>query len=163
MYSSLNSAAVFWHGSSQSLGVMFVRFSPRPMWSATVVVLCAAGLLVAVGCGKSSDRLDVDGRVTRKDGSPLVGATVMFRSSESGKYATGVTDKDGRYELGTSRPGEGIPPGDYRVTVMENRGDEDHPSPPTVAQKYSLPGRSGLTFAVEPGGERTFDIVLDPP
>jgi Carboxypeptidase regulatory-like domain len=132
--------------------------TPRPLRLIWLVALLAA----AAGCG-SSDRIGVTGRVTHRDGSPLVGARVTFRSPQTGKTASGFTDQDGNYELGTTTPGEGIPPGGYYVTVLEDRGPIENRKPPTVNEKYTLPDLSGLLFKVEPAGARTFDIVVDPP
>jgi Carboxypeptidase regulatory-like domain len=143
--------------------MIFTLFRPHVSRNLLAVALGAVGFVAVIGCGKSSGLQDIEGRVTHKDGSPLVGATVMYRSADSHKYATGVTDNDGHYTLGTSHPGEGIAPGNYSITVMENRGDEDNMRPPTIHRKYSLPSKSGLTFKVEPGGKSTFDMELDPP
>jgi hypothetical protein len=70
---------------------------------------------------------------------------------------------EGNYSIGTSTPGEGVPPDGYYVTVLEDRGPVTSMKPATVNSKYTLPSDSGLLFKVEDGGETTFDIVLDPP
>jgi hypothetical protein len=119
-------------------------------------------LVAATGCS-GSDRIGVTGRVTRKDGSPLVGAKVTFRSPRTGSSAIGFTDEDGRYNLGTATAGEGIPPEGYYVTIFEDRGPVTSPKPPTVSEKYKSYSDSGLKFKVKDGGETTFDMVLDPP
>ena len=119
-------------------------------------------LVAVIGCG-SADRIGITGRVTRKDGTPLVGAKVTFRSPRTGRTAIGFTDEDGRYELGTAMAGEGVPPEGYYVTVFEDRGAVTSPKPPTVSEKYTSYADSGLKFKVEEGGETTFDMVLDPP
>jgi len=124
------------------------------------LLVCAVSLMVT-GCG--SDRVDVGGTVTRTDGSPVIGARVTFRSPDTGHTASGVTDQQGRYQLGTSAVGEGILPGGYYVVVQEDRGSWDEPSPPTIDPKYARPATSGLAFKVEPGGNNTFNIEVDPP
>jgi hypothetical protein len=118
--------------------------------------------LTIVGCG-GSDRIGITGRVTRKDGTPLVGAKITFRSPRTGTTAIGFTDNDGRYELGTATMGEGIPPEGYYVTVDEDRGLVTNPKPRTVREKYASYSDSGLKFKVEEGGPTTYDMVLDPP
>jgi hypothetical protein len=123
--------------------------------------LAILSLALSIGCA-SSDRIEIGGRVTRKDGSPLSGAKVTFRAPGTGRTATGITDLEGHYALGTSTPGEGISPDEYYVTVSENLGTENAPIPATVHEKYTRPGDSGLRFKVEPGGATTYDIVLDP-
>jgi Carboxypeptidase regulatory-like domain len=119
-------------------------------------------LIAVTGCA-GSDRIRITGRVTRKDGSPVVGAKVTFRSPRTGSTAMGFTDEDGRYNLGTATVGEGIPPEGYYITVFEDRGPVTSPTPPTINQKYTSYSDSGLKFKVQEGGESTFDMVLDPP
>jgi Carboxypeptidase regulatory-like domain len=126
------------------------------------LVLMLSAVLALSGCGNSG-RVGVTGQVKRKDGSPLVGARVTFRSPGTGKTASGFTDENGNYVLGTSTPGEGLLPDGYYVTVIEDRGPLENRKPPTVSDKYTRPDTSGLLCKVEPGGSTTFNIVLDPP
>jgi len=121
-----------------------------------------AGLLPLIGCG-NSDRTQISGHVTHKDGSPLVGARVAFRSPETGQSAMGFTDANGRYMLGTSPAGEGVLPGQYEVTVAEDRGPVTNPRPRTIHPGYEAPQTSPLKVTVEPGGSMTYDIVVQPP
>lgn len=121
------------------------------------MALIAATLLA--GCAES-ERSDVTGRVTRHDGSPLIGATVTARSRETGRWATGVTGADGEFSLGTETPGEGLPAGDYYVVIQEDRGETDR-RPATIPQKYAKPSASGLTLKVEPGQSALLEMTLD--
>jgi hypothetical protein len=115
-----------------------------------------------IGCG-SSDRVHVNGRIVRQDGSPVAGSRVTFRSPATGAWASGVTDNNGYYELGTEETGEGIAPGEYEVAVTEDQGDWDHPKPPTIHAKYTSPKTSGLSFTVEAGSDRSYDLELETP
>ena len=119
-------------------------------------------LISLQGCS-GSERIGISGRVTRKDGMPLVGAKITFRSPRTGTTAIGYTDNRGHYNLGTSTMGEGVPPEGYYVTVDEDRGPVTSPMPRTVSEKYASYSDSGLKFKVADGGETTFDMVLDPP
>jgi hypothetical protein len=101
--------------------------------------------------------------VVRKDGSPLVGARITFRSPESGKSAMGFTDSDGRYTLGTERPGEGVLPGKYEITVFEDRGPDTKLRPRTIHPGYEAIQTTPLKFTVEASGNATYDMVLLPP
>jgi len=130
-----------------------IRFHPsRPM------LLGMAALLA--GC-QSSDKVSVSGRVVRHDGTPLKGATVIARSDETSKWAKGITDTDGHYELGAAVAGDGIPPGIYHVTIMENLGFSGL-NKPTVPAKYVSPNTSKLQLTVPKGKKFVFDITLDP-
>lgn len=118
-------------------------------------------LLVVLGCG--GDRAEVSGRVTRADGSPLVGARVIARSDVTGKSANGITDSDGRYVLSTADADDGVPAGDYKASVIEFRGNGDNMRPASISTKYGNPDESGLAFAISGGEEKVFDVVVDAP
>lgn len=116
-------------------------------------------VLLVVGCQRSG-KVTVTGRVVRADGTPLQGATVIARSDENGKWAKGTTDTDGRYELGAAKAGDGIPPGDYRVIIMEDLGDSGR-KPTTIPGKYTNPATSKLQLTVADGQSVVFDVTLD--
>lgn len=89
-------------------------------------ILCALGSLTLVGCGGVKG-VPVAGTVTL-DGQPLNGVTVtFFPDTTKGNTApiSGIGEaKEGRYELRTtgvtrSDSGSGVPPGWYKVTVIE--------------------------------------------
>jgi hypothetical protein len=113
------------------------------------------------GCGKAGVA-SVSGTVVHQDGTPVVGARIIARSSESGKSANGETDANGHYELSRVVSDDGVLPGEYYVIVMEDRGDENQRRPATIAAKYTKPATSGLKFSVQPGEKTTFDMKLDP-
>lgn len=114
------------------------------------------------GCG-SSDRATVTGKLVRSDGSPLVGARVIATSAETGKSAYGTTNEDGEFTLGVVQEGDGVPPGDYKVIIIEDLGDPDNRSRPTIAAKYRNPETSGLALSVEVGQSAELNPTLDPP
>ena len=115
---------------------------------------------VVQGCGSSKGLKQLTGRVTLADGSPLVGARLIFRSDESGNFSA-ATDKDGSYSAGSATGTKGIARGTYVVTVLEYR-DPDHPKPTRINAKYTQVKASGLQVTVPTEGN-TFDIKLDPP
>ncbi len=85
---------------------------------------------------------------------------VTARSNETGKWASGTTDAEGRFELGVAQVEHGIPPGDYYVTIAEDRGEMDQ-RPRTVPEKYERPTASGLQLTAKAGENTTLDIKLD--
>jgi hypothetical protein len=76
---------------------------------------CSAMLLVATGCGVR--HTPVSGVVT-VDGQPHGDLVICFVPVEGGGLtATGMADDDGKFQLGTEKPGNGVKPGKYKVTV----------------------------------------------
>ncbi|MGE3775841.1 MAG: hypothetical protein AB7F89_01550, partial [Pirellulaceae bacterium] len=108
-----------------------------------VTVLCVV-LLVASGCGGTKN-VPVSGSIVYK-GKPVADSTVMFTPSASGadgaKVATGRTDAQGKFTLGTEAPGDGATPGEYTVSVTPNLpepkdGDYSAPPPPPFPPRYT--------------------------
>ncbi len=123
-----------------------------------LIVLIA---LWVAGCGNQG-RTPVSGTLTTADGSPLVGARVTVRSSESGAWATATTDAAGRFEL-TEAEQKGVPSGRYYVTIVEDLGDWDHPRRPSIHKKYDNAATSQLELVVDGGEKITWNLKLDSP
>ena len=125
--------------------------------------LAAAMLLLTAGCGSGERMHVVGGRVTDADGKALPDVRVVFIAKGRSLTATGRTDTDGRYTLGTTQVAGGTPAGDYTVVAIDDaRGDIDHPRPSRVAARYTDPASSGLSARVAPG-MGPVDIVLEAP
>lgn len=125
------------------------------------IVLLFVFIAECTGCG-SANTAKVSGTAKLADGTPLVKARVTARSESTGKWASGTTDQEGRFLLGTEVEGEGLPFGEYGLIVVEDRGDWDHPSPPKVSRKYESPATSGLQLKIDSGESQVLDLVLDP-
>lgn len=128
--------------------------------------LCLLVVLVAVlghcvGCG-AADGAKVSGTVKLQNGQPVVKARVTVRNDATGEWASGITNSEGFYSLGKESTSERLSSGEYRVTIIEDQGDWDHPSPPKISNKYTRPETSDLLLKVESGGSQTLDIVVDP-
>ena len=79
----------------------------------------------------------------------LAGATVSMESVDQSVSATGQTDAEGRFAVGTLKPGEGVPPGTYRAVVQPPMGaDPDQPAPMPFDPKYTRYETSGLEFEI---------------
>ena len=133
-------------------------------------------LLSSSGCGGPSDQPElgqVSGTITL-DGKPLGGVAVVFQP-DNGRPATGVTDKDGKYELRYIRDTMGTKIGHNRVEIAPQEGEDDPaeavtdeagPSaqPPSPSRKPRIPARynirSELEADVKPG-ENTFNFDLE--
>jgi hypothetical protein len=123
-------------------------------------IAIAIALMLCAGCGDSL-RTPVGGRITRADGSPVVGATVTARSDATGKWARGVTDADGAFELGGAKAEDGVEPGEYYVTIIEDRGEMGQ-LPATIPARYAKRTASGIALTVTAGESQEFNLQLDP-
>ena len=124
----------------------------RPPYRARPLALVFLVVCVS-GCG--SGRYTVTGRVTYEDGSPVEAGTVIGEATVNGKLVgvQGNIASDGTFSLGSDRPGDGAPPGNYRVLVMPVAlGDAELAAGkrPTVGGKYTKFETSGITFEVKP-------------
>jgi len=83
-------------------------------FAALTLLSLLAGVL---GCGSGNA---VTGKVTFDDGTPVTSGTVIAESREgdTGVSARGTIQPDGTYALGTTKPGNGVPAGHYRVLVI---------------------------------------------
>ena len=137
-------------------------------------MLCAFVCLCFAGCGDVS----VSGKVTLTDGTPVTKGKVYF---EDGSFsATGDIQKDGSYRMGTTKDGDGVPPGQYKIAIMgaflNEFQDEDKPREQSmgnvvthkpvifqdlVHKKYTSVSTSGLTIDVKKSMKH--DIVVEPP
>ena len=139
--------------------------------------LLALSLSVLAGCGEKTGTLPISGKVSYQ-GKPVVGARVSFVSKAGTRPADGVTDSEGRYQLGTFMAGDGALPGDYGVVVSsagpdatkppstEIQGADAYAVPTaesrksTLPAKYLTPEKSGLKAVVEASGPKSFDFDL---
>jgi hypothetical protein len=108
----------------------------------------------------------VRGAVTLEDGTPVTRGLVIFERVDGGPPLTarGDIQPDGRYELSTEAPGDGVAAGRYRVSInpldTSDVPDEQKTLPFDV--KYLSQKTSGLEFEVKPGAT-DYPIRLAPP
>lgn len=97
--------------------------------------ILAVGL---VGCGTGSGLVKVRGTVTL-DGQPLPNALVTFISkSGEGVTATGTTNAQGEFVMQTYKPGDGVKPGEYKVTVQYSESVADSAAMPALKEGQSM-------------------------
>ena len=109
------------------------------------------------------------------NGTPLESFQVSFIPTDGRRPATGVTDKEGKFTLGTNKPGDGAPPGNCRVAVVYSPPETEAsdsgnaiddpskmPKPAVnIPAKYSDPETSGLKQDVPKGGVTDLKINLE--
>lgn len=138
---------------------------------------CGSG---AVG-GSLPDVVPATGKITM-GGSPLAGATVLFRPNGQGFAASAVSEEDGSFVLRTG-PQEGAVVGNYMVTVTKKviadtqaqkfdpgedsehheykEGDTIQSSVNELDAKYASPKTSGLKAEIPSGGTSELLIELE--
>ena len=93
------------------------------------VLLCIFTLIIS-GCGGGAEEDNRPARapasgVVKYNGKPVEGAMVILYATEKGgRGATGKTDADGKFVLGTFEGGDGAIPGKYKVTVRKTEVDD---------------------------------------
>ena len=133
-----------------------------PPWSrrARAVTLLVSVLLAGSGVSCSSTDsgrfYPVRGQVLFK-GRPVAGAMVVLHPlgpAAAGQKPLAYTDAEGRFGLTTDRPGDGVPAGEYAVTVVWRRpfyDSEGKPGPNLLPARYADPKKSGLKATVKSG------------
>ena len=118
-----------------------------------VPILFALSLVCLSGCGQTP----VKGTVTFSDGSPLTVGNVIFENDQH--TYKGTINKDGTFNMGMLKDGEGIPPGEYRVAVVAvdpaSEGEGQEPRLLTD-EKYVSSRTSEITYTVQ----KAMDIKL---
>jgi hypothetical protein len=102
-------------------------------------------LATAAGCGPSRPALLPAEGVVTLDGKPLAEASVVFQPAGGGRPATGITDANGRFKVGTFKPHDGALPGMHVVTVAKSEGTSPSDTRWISPKIYSLADQSGLS------------------
>ena len=120
--------------------------------------------LFLTGC---SDHVSISGRVTYSDdGSPLELGRVVFEPEKGIFHARGEIGADGKYSLSTNKPGDGLPPGKYRVYVDDTSRWVTNPDGrsgieiPLIETKHNYADTSGLVVDVDRKTKK-FDFQVD--
>jgi hypothetical protein len=127
-------------------------------------VLCGAVLLSGCGSSDSFSSAKVSGQVTFQ-GQPVAEGVVNFVSPKTGNASSGVLNAEGKYEIA-----DGIPPGDYQVSVTPPRVTRPpmpgEPAPEAkpyanIPEKVRTETTSGLRTEVKPGANADVNFKLD--
>jgi hypothetical protein len=114
--------------------------SARHHWAA----LMAAVLLGSLGCSGSRRACPVEFEVT-VEGAPPVGATVIFhpvgKSDPNVPLPVVKVDAKGTVKLSTFAQNDGVPPGDYTITIVWNEVIHSPTEATAVSPEDKLKGR----------------------
>jgi len=119
-------------------------------------VTCLLLLIVLSGCGPSN-QVPGGGTVKYNSGEAVTCGTVVFKTAQY-QYQ-GEIAADGTFQLGGIKPGDGLPPGTYKVAVV----GLDASDQPIVAAKFSDADKSGVSFEVKKGEKNHFEVVVGKP
>lgn len=119
-----------------------------------------AGALV-VGCGQSGPNITLvpaSGKLTA-NGQPLANVAVGLHG-DAPRIVTGITNASGEFVLGTFKPGDGAPPGRYRVTLAPGPAQvADEGRPVTMEEALE---RGGQAQPVQSPAVQIPEIYRDP-
>ena len=85
-------------------------------YSRWLAIGLAVVMTTCVGCGSN---LQPAGGQVSVSGAPVKDGTIMFYPVAGGRPATGVIT-EGKFQLSFERPGDGLPPGDYKVVIVSD-------------------------------------------
>lgn len=139
------------------------------------------GVIAVGGCGGGPDvtLFPVTGSI-KFDSKPVADALVTFSPQSGGRPATGTTNSEGKFRLGTFSNNDGAMAGDYIVTVAVGMQAQSGDAPAEIADEnaYAVPEEadgsssgsvpvryastrsSDLKAAVVDGGPTNFDFEL---
>jgi hypothetical protein len=135
---------------------MFKKSLPRAAKRLSAIAGLVLTLAVA-GCG--GGLYPVEGKIVWKDGAPateLAGSHVLFEQPEANVSARGIVQPDATFKLTTDKPDDGVPPGEYKVLVIEvgrkslGGGESGAIAPGAMDARFSDFSTSGLTATVKP-------------
>jgi len=152
--------------SNGSVGA-FATATSRSQFAAAMMMLMAALMMaLETGCGPSRPALLPAEGVVTLDGKPLANAALVFQPKAGGRPASGRTDENGRFRMGTFAAKDGVLPGEHTVTItaVEEVGPppEKGSQPKTrwvTPKRYSRADASGLSATVA-AGSKTFSFDL---
>jgi hypothetical protein len=129
-------------------------------------IIVALLILSMAGCGGPSP-VSAGGTIAYQE-KPVANANVQFVPTGQGqerKIATGETDAEGKFTVGTVKPSDGAVPGDYTVTVTPKgpaatAGNYELPSKPPFPAHYSDATTSSLKVTVKRGDANQFKLEL---
>jgi hypothetical protein len=139
--------------------LILVRNRASKFKSALSCVVAVLTLSV-VGCGESSNTVQVSGRVTYHE-EPLTNAALTF-FPQTGRPVTAPLSEQGKYAVPLS-------PGKYTVvvsvsTVLPPGFKEGDPMPEpgfVLPDEYTTRSKTKLTASVEPGARQSLDLKLE--
>jgi hypothetical protein len=104
--------------------------------------------------------VQVTGTVKNADGSPLPfeSGSIVFTGTDGKNHASGSLQPDGSFTMATKKPGDGVKPGHYKVTL--GLWKNYHDLIPAVPKRYMDPTTTPLEATVD-ADHSHFDFVIE--
>jgi len=156
----------------------FTQKNLNPIKSLALTGVLSCLMVCLTGCGSSVHTVPAGG-ILKIDGEPVTGAvaTVKFYPAGGGRSAMAHVKEDGTFQISYLKPGDGLPPGNYKVAVTaaltktkagvteeENFSGTGVKTKYLVPQEYTNTQTTPLTYEIVDTGEAQFieiDVVLD--
>lgn len=111
-------------------------------WKLLSALIMAATMLGTSGCGNSGPLVPVEG-VVKINGQPAGNLQVIFTQAQalSGKQrkaGSAISDAGGKFVIKPNDGSPGLPPGKYKVAVLDNNlavDDEPDPNKPPIPNR----------------------------
>ena len=118
--------------------------------------------LIVAGCG-GQGFVPAGGKVAFDDGTPLEGGGITFQTETF--MAQGEIRSDGTFTLSSLKPGDGLPPGTYKVVIGWSDYDANERIVHHVDPIFADPMTTTLTAEVVKGGkgQNQFEFVVTKP
>ncbi len=128
--------------------------------------------IASSGCGSGAkiEKVVPASGVLKFQGKPLEGYKLTFEPSGERQSATAISDADGKFVLGTNRPGDGAATGKHKVAIVfiseKVEGEPGREVFKTISPKYKVPKNyedskaSGLEIEIPTSGTSSLDIDL---
>jgi hypothetical protein len=142
------------------------RFEARPV---SRLLLVLPFVVLFASCGSNlPETVRVSGQVTFNGQPPPAAGSVLFLPIETAegfpsRPASGAFGVDGRFTATTFKPGDGLMPGKYLLSVESfdfPPNLQGNPGKSHVPKKYQSPQTSGFKLDVTPG-MKAQEIMLD--
>ncbi|MEX0585683.1 MAG: hypothetical protein WD176_03505, partial [Pirellulales bacterium] len=152
----------------EQTGALSEPMMPRRLCVIRIALVVSLAAAIVSGCGDKRGLVPVKGRVTFDGGRPPKPGRLSFgpTKTEGGftnRPAQASFDADGKFEVASYKPGDGLTPGTYRVNVFCMEHDPQPVPGGLEAVTYVAPGYKGQEITVAAGSgpvELNIDVPL---
>ena len=131
------------------------------------IALIVIVLALAFGCSKGSTAIRINGKIT-SGGEPATGAMVRLHPTGDVKLTMipeGQVQADGTFAVSTFEPGDGVPPGTYKVCItwkdqVRSFGEMRDVGSDKFGGVYATPEKTTLSVTIT---ATSADVVFDLP